>query len=100
MSPAPSTDFLAFHWRAGRRSRRSTARQLVTLAPGQVASALLRIVDAGNYAPAKCGPVTASYLQVYPPNQTRPGYLSYKSTACSKPVQILTVNVVLPGSGG
>ena len=78
----------------------ATARQLVTLAPGQVASALLRIVDAGNYAPAKCGPVTASYLQVYPPNQTRPGYLSYKSTACSKPVQILTVNVVLPGSGG
>jgi hypothetical protein len=44
--------------------------------------------------------VTAHWLVIYPPNQPTPVYLSYTSAACSKPVQILTVNVVQPGSGG
>ena len=78
----------------------ATARQLVTLAPGAVANALLRIVDAGNYGPSRCGPVKASYLQIYPPNQTTPVYLSYASQACSKRVRLLTLSVVVPGSGG
>jgi len=77
-----------------------SARQLVTLAPGAVASALLQIVDAGNFAPSRCGPVKASYLQIYPPNQTTPVYLSYAWQACSKRVRLLTVSVVVPGSGG
>jgi uncharacterized protein DUF4232 len=75
-------------------------RELVTLVPGAAANALLRIVDAGNYPASKCGPVTATWLQIYPPNQTTPIYLKYTSPACSKPVRILTVNVVQPGSGG
>jgi hypothetical protein len=75
-------------------------RQLVTLAPGAVANALLRIVHAGNYPASTCGPVTATWLQIYPPNQTTPIYLKYSSLTCSKHVQILTVNVVQPGSGG
>jgi Protein of unknown function (DUF4232) len=78
----------------------ATPRRLVTLAPGAVANALLRIVDAGNYPPATCHPVTAHWLVIYPPNQTTPVYLRYTSPACSKPVRILTVNVVEPGSGG
>jgi hypothetical protein len=78
----------------------ATARQLVTLGPGAVANALLRIVDAGNYGPSRCGPVKASYLQIYPPNQTTPVYLSYASQACSQRVRLLTVSVVVPGSGG
>jgi|ERR1035438_1339174 hypothetical protein len=76
-----------------------TAKVLVTLKPGAVANALLQIVDAGNYSPATCGPATADYLQIYPPNQTTPIYLGYKSAACSKSVHILTVSVVVPGSG-
>ncbi|MGH3406975.1 MAG: hypothetical protein ACRDRJ_31400 [Streptosporangiaceae bacterium] len=44
--------------------------------------------------------VTAHWLLIYPPNQTTPVYLSHRSPACSKQVQILTVNVVQPGSGG
>ena len=76
-----------------------TARQLVTLAPGAVASALLRIVDAGNYPPSRCGPAKASYLQIYPPNQTTPVYLGYSSQACSQAVRLLTVSVVRPGAG-
>jgi hypothetical protein len=75
-------------------------RELVTLAPGAVANSLLRIVDAQNYPASKCGPVTTKWLQVYPPNQTTPILLSYKTTGCSKRVRILTVSVVQPGPGG
>jgi hypothetical protein len=75
-------------------------RELVTLAPGATANALLRIVAAGNFPPATCGMVTAHWLVIYPPNQTTPVYLKYTSPTCSKQVQILTVNVVQPGSGG
>jgi hypothetical protein len=78
----------------------ATPRELVTLAPGAVANALLRIVHAENYPASTCAPVTATWLQIYPPNQTTPIYLKYSSLTCSKHVQILTINVVQPGSGG
>jgi hypothetical protein len=78
----------------------ATPRQLVTLAPGGIANALLQIVHAANYPAQKCAPVTAHWLQIYPPGQTVPIYLHYASTACTKPVKLLTVNVVVPGSGG
>jgi hypothetical protein len=77
----------------------ATPRKLVTLAPGAVASAVLQIVHAVNFPAAKCHLVTADYLQIYPPNQTRPAYLQYSSRTCAKPVQILTVSVVQAGSG-
>jgi Protein of unknown function (DUF4232) len=75
-------------------------RRLVTLVPGAAASAVLRIVQAANFPPAKCHPVKAGYLQIYPPNQTTPVYLPYKAQACAKPVQILAIGVVQPGAGG
>jgi len=78
----------------------ATPRQLVTLMPGARASALLRIVDAHNFPASRCHIVTATYLQVYPPNQTTPGYVAYSAAACSKPVHLLTVDVVKPGAGG
>lgn len=78
----------------------ATPRQLVTLAPGAAASALLRIVTAQNFPAPRCHLVTAAYLQVYPPNQTTPIYISYSSSACAKPIHLLTVDVVKPGSGG
>ena len=78
----------------------TTPRKLVTLAPGEVANALLRIVDAQNYPTSRCGPVKTQWIQVYPPNQTTPVFLSYAATGCTKPVRILTVSVVQPGSGG
>jgi Protein of unknown function (DUF4232) len=77
-----------------------TPRRLVTLVPGATGNALLRVVDALNYPKSACDPVTAHYLQVYPPNQTTPVYLAYRTTACAKGVKLLTVNVVIPGSGG
>jgi hypothetical protein len=76
-----------------------TPRKLVTLQPQTAANALLRIVDAGNYPASTCGPATAHYLQVYPPNQTTPAYIKYRTQACSKPVRLMTVDTVRPGSG-
>jgi hypothetical protein len=79
----------------------ATAATVVTLGPGQTANALLRIVEAGNYSPATCTPTTTTYLQIYPPNQTTPIYLGYKSTGCaSSSVKLLSVSVVTAGTGG
>jgi hypothetical protein len=77
----------------------ATPRALVTLQPNTTGNALLQIVDAGNYPPNRCDPMTAHYLQIYPPNQTTPVFLRYKIQACAKPVRLLTVDVVKPGSG-
>ncbi len=83
-------------------SRSATgAAKLVTLAAGATANALLRITQARNYPAAKCHPVATTYLQIYPPNQTTPVYLGYKSTGCSATdVKLLSVSVVQAGSGG
>jgi hypothetical protein len=79
----------------------ATAPTLVTLGPGQTANALLRIVEAGNYSPGACSPTTTTYIQIYPPNQTTPIYLGYKSTGCaSASVKLLSVSVVTAGTGG
>jgi len=78
----------------------STPRKLVTLKSGGSASALLRIVSAQNFPAARCHLVQAKYLQVYPPNQTTPIYAMYSAAACSKPVHLLTVDVVKAGTGG
>jgi len=83
---------------AAKRST-STPKKLVTLAPGATANALLQIVDALNYPPASCGPAKATALKVYPPNQTVPVYLPNTSNGCAKPVQVMTVGAVRPGSG-
>ena len=83
---------------AAKRST-TTPKTLVTLAPGATANALLQIVDALNYPSASCGPTKATALKVYPPNQTVPVYLPNTSNGCTKPVQILYIGAVRPGSG-
>jgi hypothetical protein len=85
----------------GLAARRGTTTpvKLITLAPGATANAMLQIVDALNYPPSSCSPTKATYLRVYPPNQKAPAYLPAASQGCAKPVQILTVGPVTPGSG-
>lgn len=78
----------------------STPRTLVKLAPGAVANALLRVVQAGDFPQSRCLPVSAQYLRIYPPNQTSPVFLHYLTQGCSKPVGQLTISVVKAGSGG
>ncbi len=63
--------------------RVAAAITTVVLRPGATASAAYGQVDALNYPRARCHPVTALGLRVYPPNQTRPRYLAVKHLACS-----------------
>jgi len=77
----------------------ATPRERVTLGPYGTANALLRIVHAADYPPAACKLVTTQWLQIIPPNQYVPIYLGYTSQTCVKPVQILTVDAVRPGTG-
>jgi hypothetical protein len=79
----------------------ATAASVVTLGPGQSANATLRIVDAGNYPTATCQPTPTTYLQIFPPGQTTPIYLAYKSTGCaSTSVNLLSITVMTAGTGG
>jgi Protein of unknown function (DUF4232) len=83
---------------AAKRSS-STPPKVVTLAPGATGNALLQVVDALNYPKATCDPVKATALKIYPPNQTEPVYLPTTPTGCNKPVQVLSIASVRPGSG-
>jgi hypothetical protein len=83
---------------AAKRST-STPKKLVTLAAGATAHAQLQIVDALNFPSATCGPTKATALKIYPPNQTEPVYLPNISSGCGKPVQIIYIGTVRPGSG-
>ena len=56
-------------------------------------------MDALNFPTATCAPAKASYLRVYPPNQTAPVYLANASEACAQPVQTLFISAVQAGSG-
>jgi uncharacterized protein DUF4232 len=85
----------------GLAAKRSTTTpgKLITLAPGATANALLQIVDALNYPSASCSPAKATALKIYPPNQTEAVYLPNTSSGCTKPVQIMYIAAVRPGSG-
>ena len=85
-------------------TRNPPTATLVTLAPGGVAHAVLRIADAGNYSPSACVPVTAHWVRVYPPNQFNAIYARYRTQVCSArlPANIgrqVSVYVVRPGPG-
>jgi Protein of unknown function (DUF4232) len=74
---------------------------LITLKPGDIANSLLRITQAQNYPTSRCSPMASTYLQIYPPNQTTPVYLGYKSTGCSSSaVKLLSISVMQAGTGG
>jgi Protein of unknown function (DUF4232) len=86
----------------GAAAARSTTAgpTLVTLRPGGTGNSLLRVTVAQNYPSAACSPKTTTYLQIYPPNQTTPIFLTFSSTGCaSAAVKLLTIGVVQPGAG-
>jgi len=78
----------------------STARELVTLAPGGYANATLQIEDAVNFPASSCMPVATNWMEVIPPNQTVPLNIPYNTTGCKGSTQLLTVTAVRPGNGG
>jgi hypothetical protein len=72
--------------------------RLVTLAPKAAASATLRLVRVDNYPAARCGPVSGSFLQVYPPGQKTAVYLAYPGQTCTQPVFAMGIGAVQPGT--
>ena len=90
----------------GNPATRNTAGApaMVTLAPGGVAHAILRVAAAGDYSQSACTPVTAHWLKIFPPNQATAIYAHYDVQACSAslPARLgsqLDVYVVRPGAG-
>jgi len=75
-------------------------RPRITLNPGQVANALLQISSASSFATTACDPVHASYLVIAMPNTIGFVKLAYSTTACAKPVQLLSIGRLAHGSGG
>lgn len=70
----------------------------VPLAPGATATAVVQVVQAGNYDPSVCDPKPASALLVYPPDQTASVSLPYHGTGCaSAGTVILHVSPVTAG---
>ena len=76
------------------------SRPRITLNPGQVANALLQISNASNFSKAACDPVHASYLVIAVPNTLGFYKLAYSTTACAKPIQLLSMGGLAHGSGG
>ncbi len=72
----------------------------IVLNPGQVANALLQISGASNFSTAACDPVHASYLVIAIPNTLGFVKLPYSTTACAKPVELLSMGGLAHGSGG
>jgi hypothetical protein len=80
---------------------RSVAAKVVTLAPGQRGSFTLRIVNAGTLPADSCRPVTASWLKIFPPENTAALYVGYTARACtSTATAILSTRAVIEGTGG
>jgi len=72
----------------------------IAVLPGASANALLTIQHASGYSTAACGPVPAQYMLVYLPNVATPVKVPYRTTACSRAVQMMQVSVVNRGTGG
>lgn len=82
----------------GNAATRNTAHRTKTITLKNVGTAItvLRIVEAGNFSPSVCGPVTAAGLRVYPPNQSASKTVPFPFPACSK-TGILSVEAVQTG---
>jgi hypothetical protein len=67
----------------------------VTLLPGKAQSALVGIVETGNFSQSQCKPVTAAGLKVLPPNQSKAVTIKKTFSTCSSTTVIsLTVRPV------
>lgn len=84
----------------GADAKRTTTTPVhpVTLAGGQTAHALLGVAEAGNFPAAKCSPVTAHWLKVFPPNQRVAAYVSFITQTCASTAQpTMTISAITSG---
>lgn len=86
----------------GRTAQRDGAPDgVVTLAPGEVASAKLTMVRADTVDPALCRPTPVQGLRVYPPSQRAPIFVPMSTTVCAgnPPTLQLLIETIKPGPG-
>jgi hypothetical protein len=82
--PGVSAVDLAGHQLGSAASRSNSVKaRVVKLANDATAITLVRIVQAANFPPATCRPVTAAGLRVYPPNRTASKVVPFPFKACS-----------------
>ncbi len=76
-------------------SQISSSFKTVTLLAGKSASALVGIVETGDFDPSQCAPVTAAGLKVFPPGQSKAVTIKKSFSTCSSTTVIsLTVRPV------
>jgi hypothetical protein len=76
-------------------SRNGGKVRTVTVKPGKQQSASVGVVDTGNFKPARCKPVTAAGMKVFPPNAGTAVTIKKKFSTCSnKQSTSLTVKPV------
>ena len=76
-------------------SQISSSYQTVTLLPGKSASAVVGIVETGNFSPSQCAPVKAAGLKVFPPGQSKALTIKKSFSTCSSTTVIsLTITPV------
>jgi hypothetical protein len=89
------------HRQIGLAAKRSTAGApavTVTLGPGEVANAVVQIVDALNFPSSTCSPAKAADLKVFPPGQFTAVYLPDTSYGCRNSVQTMFIAPVRSGA--
>jgi Protein of unknown function (DUF4232) len=64
-------------------SRIPLSYKTVTLLPGKAQSAVIGIVETGNFSQSQCAPVTAAGLKVFPPNQNKAVTIKKTFSTCS-----------------
>jgi hypothetical protein len=79
----------------GPASRIPSSSKTVTLLSGKSASALVGIVETGNFSQSQCAPVTAAGLKVFPPGQSTAATINKTFSTCSSTTVIsLTISPV------
>ncbi len=81
--------------------RDGTEGPRVTLAPGQMASAILIMTDVGVFDPGVCKPTPTRGFRVYPPNTTAALFVAANGTGCAgnPPSPQLRVQTIKAGNG-
>jgi hypothetical protein len=69
----------------------------VTVRPGQAASAVLRVAQAGDFPASACQPQPATGFRVYPPGQTAPVFVGATLQACAGSAVQFHINAIVAG---
>lgn len=73
----------------GPASRIASPTATVRLGAGDTATAMLRVVEAGNFPAASCRPVSAAGVRVYPPNQKASKIVPIPFQACASSASVI-----------